>query len=110
MNRGRDVLFVLSALLALRFFCLKFKLLVLVLVMRACVCISFVLLCVAFPLPQIKAFITLVESFPRQGGSRHVILKLLLILGALHNSCPSQSCLGHAQVEISFMIVSHSKL
>lgn len=46
MNRGRDELFVLSVLLALRFFCLKCKLLVLVMH----VCLVFVLLC-GVPLP-----------------------------------------------------------
>lgn len=54
MNRGRDVLFVLSALLALRFFCLNLKHLVLVLVIVVCVLVWFGFVCHVPPAPNQK--------------------------------------------------------
>lgn len=95
MNTGRERrgFFVLSALLALKFFCWKFKLLVLVIIMHVCV-LLFALLCCAFAVtcPQIKSLYNVSGKLFR---STCVILKLWLTPGALHNSCPSLSGLGH---------------
>lgn len=99
MNRGRGVLFVLSALLAFRFFCLKLKFLVLVecVVDFFCGVMSFVIVSVCTPLPTqppplLPHFKSLYNasgelSTKGRGKSRHVILRLCLTLDALQNCC-----------------------